>query len=146
MKTFQKKRSLIEVFFLILKGIMMGAANKVPGVSGGIVALVGGFYEELIYSFQRLNFVALKLFFTGRIKVFWNYTNAHFLFTLFALVTYLFTLLHFSWRGNRGGINLKIVACNKQQVEQLAQNCKIYKIFLDLSGFASSLNPLFGYS
>ena len=44
MKTFQKKRSPWEAFFLILKGIAMGAANKVPGVSGGIVALVGGFY------------------------------------------------------------------------------------------------------
>lgn len=83
MKTLQKKRTLIEVFFLILKGIMMGAANKVPGVSGGIVALVGGFYEELIFSFQRLNFVAVKLFLTGRLKVFWYYTNASFLCTLF---------------------------------------------------------------
>ncbi len=83
MKTFQKERTLWEVFFLILKGIAMGAANKVPGVSGGIVALVGGFYEELIYSFQRLNFIAVKLIFTGRIKAFWNYTNASFLCTLF---------------------------------------------------------------
>ncbi|MDA9572504.1 DUF368 domain-containing protein, partial [Flavobacteriaceae bacterium] len=83
MKTFQKERTLWEVFFLILKGIVMGAANKVPGVSGGIVALVGGFYEELIYSFQRLNFIAVKLIFTGRIKAFWNYTNASFLCTLF---------------------------------------------------------------
>ena len=83
MKTLQKKRTLIEVFFLILKGIMMGAANKVPGVSGGIVALVGGFYEELIFSFQRLNIVAVKLFLTGRLKLFWNYTNASFLCTLF---------------------------------------------------------------
>jgi len=63
MKTFQKERTIWETFFLILKGIAMGAANKVPGVSGGIVALVGGFYEELIYSFQRLNITAFKLFF-----------------------------------------------------------------------------------
>lgn len=83
MKTFQKERTVWEAFFLILKGIAMGAANKVPGVSGGIVALVGGFYEELIYSFQRLNLIALKLFFTGRIKSFWNYTNASFLCLLF---------------------------------------------------------------
>ena len=75
MKSFQKKRTSWEAFFLILQGIAMGAANKVPGVSGGIVALVGGFYEELIYSFQRLNFVAIKLFFTGRFKSFWTYTN-----------------------------------------------------------------------
>ena len=83
MKTFQKERTVWEAFFLILKGIAMGAANKVPGVSGGIVALVGGFYEELIYSLQRLNLIALKLFFTGRIKSFWNYTNASFLCLLF---------------------------------------------------------------
>lgn len=83
MKSFQKKRTSWEAFFLILQGIAMGAANKVPGVSGGIVALVGGFYEELIYSFQRLNFVAIKLFFTGRFKSFWTYTNGAFLCLLF---------------------------------------------------------------
>jgi len=83
MKTFQKERTFWDAFFLILKGVAMGAANKVPGVSGGIVALVGGFYEELIYSFQRLNFIALKLLFTGRIKSFWSYTNASFLSLLF---------------------------------------------------------------
>ena len=33
----------------------MGAANKVPGVSGGIIAYVGGFYEEFIYSLQQFN-------------------------------------------------------------------------------------------
>lgn len=83
MKNFQKERTVWDAFFLILKGVAMGAANKVPGVSGGIVALVGGFYEELIYSFQRLNFIALKLLFTGRIKSFWSYTNASFLSLLF---------------------------------------------------------------
>jgi uncharacterized membrane protein len=83
MKTFQKERTIWEAFFLILKGIAMGAANKVPGVSGGIVALVGGFYEELIYSFQRLNITAFKLFFSGRIRSFWNYINASFLCLLF---------------------------------------------------------------
>ncbi len=72
-----------DSLFLILKGIAMGAANKVPGVSGGIVALVGGFYEELIYSFQHLNGKALKLLFKGRFKSFWNYVNGRFLCLLF---------------------------------------------------------------
>ena len=36
----------------------MGAANKVPGVSGGIVAFVMGFYEEFIYSLQKFNIKA----------------------------------------------------------------------------------------
>ena len=61
----------------------MGAANKVPGVSGGIVALVGGFYEELIFSFQRLNLKALKLLLSRRFKSFWEYVNGRFLITLF---------------------------------------------------------------
>ncbi|MDA9365371.1 DUF368 domain-containing protein, partial [Flavobacteriaceae bacterium] len=83
MKPLTKKRSSSEAFFLLLKGIAMGAANKVPGVSGGIVALVGGFYEELIFSFQRLNLKALKLLVSGRFKSFWIYINGRFLIILF---------------------------------------------------------------
>ena len=45
-------RTFTDKFFLVVKGLCMGAANKVPGVSGGIVAFVGGFYEEFIYSLQ----------------------------------------------------------------------------------------------
>ena len=51
----QNNSSFRKDLILVLKGIAMGAANKVPGVSGGIVALVAGFYEELIYSFQKIN-------------------------------------------------------------------------------------------
>ncbi len=57
----------------------MGAANKVPGVSGGIVAFVGGFYEEFIYSLQKINIKALKLLFNGRFKSFYQYINGQFL-------------------------------------------------------------------
>jgi len=57
----------------------MGAANKVPGVSGGIVAFVGGFYEEFIYSLQKINGKAFKLLVSGRLKSFYRYTNGQFL-------------------------------------------------------------------
>jgi len=57
----------------------MGAANKVPGVSGGIVAFVGGFYEEFIYSLQKINLKALKLLFNGRFEIFYRYVNGQFL-------------------------------------------------------------------
>lgn len=57
----------------------MGAANKVPGVSGGIVAFVVGFYEEFIYSLQKINRKAFSLLFAGRFKSFFAYTNARFL-------------------------------------------------------------------
>ena len=60
----------------------MGAANKVPGVSGGIVAYVGGFYEEFIYSLQKINLKAFKLLIAGRFKSFFKYTNAQFLLLL----------------------------------------------------------------
>ncbi len=61
----------------------MGAANKVPGVSGGIVAFVMGFYEEFIYSLQKFNLKAGKLLFTGRFKSFYSYVNGRFLALLF---------------------------------------------------------------
>ena len=60
----------------------MGAANKVPGVSGGIVAFVGGFYEEFIYSLQKINYKSFKLLINGRFKSFYNYINGQFLFLL----------------------------------------------------------------
>ncbi len=85
-----KSRSLIDKFFLVIKGLCMGAANKVPGVSGGIVAFVGGFYEEFIYSLQKINLKAFKLLFNGRFKSFYRYVNATFLILLISgmLISY----------------------------------------------------------
>lgn len=74
-----QQRTLIDNVFLIIKGLFMGAANKVPGVSGGIVAFVGGFYEEFIYSLQKINGKAFKLLFNGRFKSFYQYINGSFL-------------------------------------------------------------------
>ena len=61
----------------------MGAANKVPGVSGGVVAFVAGFYEEFIYSLQKINVKALKFLINGRFKSFFQYINGRFLSLLF---------------------------------------------------------------
>jgi len=68
-----EQRSFSDKVFLVIKGLCMGAANKVPGVSGGIVAFVGGFYEEFIYSLQKINGKAFKLLFGGRFKSFYRY-------------------------------------------------------------------------
>jgi uncharacterized membrane protein len=76
------ERTLTQKFVFFLKGITMGAANKVPGVSGGTVSFVLGFYEELIYSFKRINLTALKLLLKGEFKDFYRYTNAQFLFLI----------------------------------------------------------------
>jgi len=72
-------RTLKDRFLLVIKGLAMGAANKVPGVSGGVVAFVAGFYEEFIYSLQKVNLKALKLFINFRFKSFWRYINGRFL-------------------------------------------------------------------
>lgn len=71
----------------------MGAANKVPGVSGGVVAFVTGFYEEFIYSLQKFNFKSFKLLFNARFKSFFQYINAKFLGILvFGMVVSYFSI------------------------------------------------------
>jgi uncharacterized membrane protein len=79
----QSTRTLTDRIFLVLKGLGMGAANKVPGVSGGVVALVAGFYEEFIYSLQKFNDKAFKLLINGRFKSFFRYINGRFISLLF---------------------------------------------------------------
>lgn len=79
----QSTRSFTDKIFLVLKGLGMGAANKVPGVSGGVVAFVAGFYEEFIYSLQKVNSKAFKLLINGRFKSFFQYINGRFLSLLF---------------------------------------------------------------
>lgn len=83
-------RTFWDKLYLVIKGLFMGAANKVPGVSGGIVAFVGGFYEEFIYSLQKINGKAFKLLFNGRFASFYRYANGQFLVLLFTgmLISY----------------------------------------------------------
>lgn len=75
----QQTRTFSDKIWLVLKGLGMGAANKVPGVSGGLVAFVAGFYEEFIYSLQKINRKAFKLLINGRFKSFYRYINGQFL-------------------------------------------------------------------
>lgn len=75
----QQTRTFSDKIWLVLKGLFMGAANKVPGVSGGVVAFVAGFYEEFIYSLQKINRKALALLLNGRLKSFYRYINGRFL-------------------------------------------------------------------
>jgi len=74
-----EKRTFSDRMWLIFKGLAMGAANKVPGVSGGVVAFVAGFYEEFIYSLQKINRKAFALLINGRFKSFYAYINGQFL-------------------------------------------------------------------
>ena len=67
---------------LILKGCGMGAADVVPGGSGGTIAFIAGIYEELVDSIKSINLHALKLLFTLKLKAFWQQINGSFLFSI----------------------------------------------------------------
>ncbi|MBL7876955.1 MAG: DUF368 domain-containing protein [Cyclobacteriaceae bacterium] len=95
-------RTTKEYLLLYLKGIGMGAADVVPGVSGGTVAFITGIYEELINSLKSIDLDALRLLGSFRIGEFWNKINGSFLLVLLAgvatslislakLMTYLLT-------------------------------------------------------
>ena len=68
---------------LFLKGMAMGIANIIPGVSGGTIALITEIYEELLNSLKSLDFKAIKLIFSLKFKEFFEYTNFYFLLSIF---------------------------------------------------------------
>ena len=76
-------KTLISNIFTALKGLGMGAANIVPGVSGGTIALLTGIYGELIETLNMLMIPAnWKLLFSGKTKEFWKNINGSFLSSL----------------------------------------------------------------
>ena len=56
-----ENRNLLQYIFITLKGMAMGAADVVPGVSGGTIAFISGIYEELITSINNVNPALLKI-------------------------------------------------------------------------------------
>lgn len=73
-----------ETFLVYLKGIGVGAADVVPGVSGGTIAFITGIYEKLITSLYNIDLQAIKLLFTLRLKELNEKINLLFLLTLLA--------------------------------------------------------------
>lgn len=69
-------RKYILTFF---KGIAMGAADVIPGVSGGTIAFLTGIYSELLNSIKSINFNAVKLLLTGKFAEFSKAVNLKFL-------------------------------------------------------------------
>lgn len=77
-------RSTKDFAFLYLKGMAMGAADVVPGVSGGTIAFITGIYEELLETIQGFSLSVLKTLKDEGIKATWQKTNATFLVVLLA--------------------------------------------------------------
>ncbi|HBH05276.1 MAG TPA: DUF368 domain-containing protein [Flavobacteriales bacterium] len=76
-------RSTREYLVLVLKGMGMGAADVVPGVSGGTIALITGVYEELINSLKSFNAHSFQTLLSGKIVPFLKQVNFTFLIALF---------------------------------------------------------------
>ncbi len=75
---------MIKTYFItMLKGMAMGIANVIPGVSGGTIALITGIFERLINAIKSFNIKAIKLLFSGKFKEFAEYTDLGFLVSLF---------------------------------------------------------------
>ena len=82
-------------YMLILKGIAMGTANVIPGVSGGTIALITNIYERFINALKNINFTAIKLLFTGKIKELISYIDLYFLLQVFTGVLIAFFTIAF---------------------------------------------------
>ncbi|RRQ48942.1 DUF368 domain-containing protein [Maribacter algicola] len=76
-------RNFLEYVFITLKGMAMGAADVVPGVSGGTIAFISGIYEELITAINNINLGLLKTWRTNGFKSVWKIVNGNFLLALF---------------------------------------------------------------
>lgn len=77
-----KSRNLVDYITLFFKGVFMGIADAIPGVSGGTIALLLGIYEELISTISGLNINLLIDLKQNGFKSFWKKLNGNFLVTL----------------------------------------------------------------
>lgn len=76
------QRRLSDYFIIALKGAAMGAADAVPGVSGGTIAFISGIYEELITSISNINLSLFKTLKNQGFKAFWKQANGNFILAL----------------------------------------------------------------
>lgn len=72
-----------DYILLFLKGMGMGGADVVPGVSGGTIAFITGIYEELLDSIKSLDKEAIRVLFSGKLDLFWRHINGNFLLAVF---------------------------------------------------------------
>jgi putative membrane protein len=77
-----QQRNLVHYLVISLKGMAMGAADVVPGVSGGTIAFISGIYEELLTSISSVNLKTLKLLKAKGFLAAWKAINGNFLIAL----------------------------------------------------------------
>jgi putative membrane protein len=90
---------IYKYLLITLRGLGMGAADIIPGVSGGTIALITGIYEKLILSLKAINPNTLKIVYKEGIASAWKKINGNFLISLFTgILISIFTLARLiSW-------------------------------------------------
>lgn len=84
---------MIDTIMLIAKGVAMGAADVVPGVSGGTIALLTGIYPRLINAITGLNIHSLKALAKGQFGEFWRAIDGRFILPLLIGIASAFLVL-----------------------------------------------------
>ena len=75
-------KSLLSYIGIAVKGACMGAADVIPGVSGGTIAFIMGIYDRFVGAIAAINAEALKLLLRGRFREFWRHIDGGFLLSL----------------------------------------------------------------
>lgn len=95
-----RPRNFRDHFGLVLRGAAMGAADVVPGVSGGTIAMISGIYEELVDSIRAIGPEALRCLMREGFRAFWATINGSFLLALVTgIALSLFSLARFIRHG-----------------------------------------------
>lgn len=76
------QRRFLDYLIITFKGLAMGAADAVPGVSGGTIAFISGIYEELISTISNVNISLFKTLLNKGFNAFWQQLNGNFIFAL----------------------------------------------------------------
>ena len=77
-------RRLKDYLMIGVKGACMGAADVIPGVSGGTIAFITGIYDEFVGSIARVDMEAVRMLLKGRIRDFWAHITGWFLLSVVA--------------------------------------------------------------
>ena len=147
-------RKFRDYFVIGLKGMAMGAADVVPGVSGGTIAFISGIYEELLIAISNVNLSLLKTLKTSGVKAAWKQLNGSFLAALFlgifvSIVSLAKVIKHLLesqpillWSFFFGLVLASIIYIAKQITDWNFEAFLILIIGAVLAYFITTLNPL----
>lgn len=90
------KKNVLSRFSVFLKGMAMGIADIIPGVSGGTIAIIMGIYEEFLNTLNKIDFMIFRLLFKREFQKIWKNYNLSFLLSLLlGIFTSILILSHY---------------------------------------------------